>query len=451
MAKILVVDDEKNMRWALERALKAQGYEVYQAEDGKQGLEAALHIRPELVILDLKMPEMDGLAVLTALKEQVPEIMVVMITAHGSTASAVEAMKLGAYDYINKPFDIDELKLVVAKALEVENLKATVQRLEHEVKERYSFQNIIGKGQVIQNIFVLIERIADTNATVLIQGESGTGKELVARALHYSSNRKNNPFIQVNCAALPESLLESELFGHEKGAFTGAIAQRQGRFELANGGTIFLDEIGEISPQVQVKLLRVIQERSFERIGGQQTINIDVRVVAATNKDLAVEMREGRFREDLFYRLNVIPLHMPSLRERKEDIPLLIEHFLKKYDPKGRISSVHPAALKLLVDYYWPGNVRELENTMERLAIVTPGATIEESDIPAEFRHSRVLPGPEVRFMMPESGLDLEQVEKAFITQALELAQGNKSKAAKLLGLTRHTLLYRIEKHNLDE
>jgi two-component system, NtrC family, response regulator AtoC len=450
MAKILVVDDEKNMRWALERALKAQGYEVYQAEDGKQGLEAALHIRPELVILDLKMPEMDGLAVLTALKEQVPEIMVVMITAHGSTASAVEAMKLGAYDYINKPFDIDELKLVVAKALEVENLKATVQRLEHEVKERYSFQNIIGKGQVIQNIFALIERIADTNATVLIQGESGTGKELVARALHYSSNRKNNPFIQVNCAALPESLLESELFGHEKGAFTGAIAQRQGRFELANGGTIFLDEIGEISPQVQVKLLRVIQERSFERIGGQQTINIDVRVVAATNKDLAVEMREGRFREDLFYRLNVIPLHMPSLRERKEDIPLLIEHFLKKYDPKGRISSVHPAALKLLVDYYWPGNVRELENTMERLAIVTPGATIEESDIPAEFRHSRVLPGPEVRFMMPESGLDLEQVEKAFITQALELAQGNKSKAAKLLGLTRHTLLYRIEKHNLD-
>jgi two-component system, NtrC family, response regulator AtoC len=451
MAKILVVDDEKNMRWALERALKAQGYEVYQAEDGKQGLEAALHIRPELVILDLKMPEMDGLAVLTALKEQVPEIMVVMITAHGSTASAVEAMKLGAYDYINKPFDIDELKLVVAKALEVENLKATVQRLEHEVKERYSFQNIIGKGQVIQNIFALIERIADTNATVLIQGESGTGKELVARALHYSSNRKNNPFIQVNCAALPESLLESELFGHEKGAFTGAIAQRQGRFELANGGTIFLDEIGEISPQVQVKLLRVIQERSFERIGGQQTINIDVRVVAATNKDLAVEMREGRFREDLFYRLNVIPLHMPSLRERKEDIPLLIEHFLKKYDPKRRISSVHPAALKLLVDYYWPGNVRELENTMERLAIVTPGATIEASDIPAEFRHSRVLPGPEVRFMMPESGLDLEQVEKAFITQALELAQGNKSKAAKLLGLTRHTLLYRIEKHNLDE
>jgi two-component system, NtrC family, response regulator AtoC len=450
MAKILVVDDEKNMRWALERALKAQGYEVYQAEDGKQGLEAALHIRPELVILDLKMPEMDGLAVLTALKEQVPEIMVVMITAHGSTASAVEAMKLGAYDYINKPFDIDELKLVVAKALEVENLKATVQRLEHEVKERYSFQNIIGKGQVIQNIFALIERIADTNATVLIQGESGTGKELVARALHYSSNRKNNPFIQVNCAALPESLLESELFGHEKGAFTGAIAQRQGRFELANGGTIFLDEIGEISPQVQVKLLRVIQERSFERIGGQQTINIDVRVVAATNKDLAVEMREGRFREDLFYRLNVIPLHMPSLRERKEDIPLLIEHFLKKYDPKGRISSVHPAALKLLVDYYWPGNVRELENTMERLAIVTPGATIEASDIPTEFRHSRVLPGPEVRFMMPESGLDLEQVEKAFITQALELAQGNKSKAAKLLGLTRHTLLYRIEKHNLD-
>lgn len=445
----MIVDDEKNMRWALERALKAQGHEVYQAEDGNQGLELALEIKPDLVILDLKMPGMDGLSVLSSLKEQAPEILVIMITAHGSTASAVEAMKLGAYDYINKPFDIDELKLVVAKALEIEHLKAKVQRLENEVTRRYSFQNIIGKSRSIQNIFGLIERIADTTATVLIQGESGTGKELVARALHYSSDRKHKPFIQVNCAALPESLLESELFGHEKGAFTGAIAQRQGRFELADGGTIFLDEIGEISPRVQVSLLRVLQERSFERVGGQQTLKVDVRVIAATNKDLTTEMREGRFREDLFYRLSVIPLKMPSLRDRKEDIPLLVEHFLQKYDQKERIKSISPAALKLLVEYWWPGNIRELENTVERLTIVSPGPVIEQEDIPLELRQSIRLPGQKTRFILPGEGVDLEQVEQDLIIQALELAQGNKTQAARLLGLTRHTLLYRLEKYNL--
>ncbi len=450
MARILVIDDEKNMRWALERALKGQGHEVFQAEDGNKGLDTALNLRPDLVILDLKMPGIDGLSVLSALKEQAPEIMVIMITAHGSTATAVEAMKLGAFDYINKPFDIDELNLTVAKALEVEQLKAKVLRLEHEVTQRYSFQNIIGKSQSMQHIFALIERVADASATVLIQGESGTGKELVARALHYSSSRKNNPFIQVNCAALPEGLLESELFGHEKGAFTGAIAQRQGRFELADGGTIFLDEIGEISPHVQVKLLRVLQEKSFERVGGQHTLKVDVRIIAATNKDLGLEMREGRFREDLFYRLNVIPLKMPSLRERKEDIPLLVEHFLRKYDTKGRITTVEPAALKLLVEYSWPGNIRELENTVERLAIVAPGTVIEGKDIPAELRFSPYIPGQAVRFVLPEGGLDLEQVEKEFITQALERAQGNKSKAAKLLGLTRHTLLYRLDKYNIQ-
>ncbi len=450
MEKILVVDDEKNMRWALERALKTQGYEVYQAEDGARGLALAIELKPDLMILDLKMPGMDGLSVLAALKEKSLPVMVVVITAHGSTATAVEAMKLGAYDYINKPFDIDELKLIVAKALEVENLKAQVQRLENEVNQRYSFKNIIGKSKAIQQIFNLIERVADTGATVLIQGESGTGKELVARALHFSSQRRNGPFVQVNCAALPESLLESELFGHERGAFTGAIAQRQGRFELAGGGTIFLDEIGEISPHVQVRLLRVLQEKAFERVGGQHTVKVDVRVIAATNKDLTREMREGRFREDLFYRLNVIPLHMPPLRERKEDIPLLIEHFLHKYDSNGRIQSVTPSALKLLVAYLWPGNIRELENTIERLAIVSPGPVIEPRDIPPEFSQAMVVPGQKVNFVLPREGVDLEQLERDLIVQALELALGNKTRAARLLGLTRHTLLYRMEKYNLS-
>ncbi len=450
MAKILVVDDEKNMRWALERALKTQGYEVYQAEDGSRGLALALELKPDLMILDLKMPGMDGLSVLASLKEKNLPVMVVVITAHGSTATAVEAMKLGAYDYINKPFDIDELKLIAAKALEVENLKARVERLENEVKQRYSYQNIIGKSKAIQQIFALIERVADAGATVLIQGESGTGKELVAKALHYASQRRNGPFVQVNCAALPESLLESELFGHEKGAFTGAIAQRQGRFELAGGGTIFLDEIGEISPHVQVRLLRVLQERAFERVGGQQTVKVDVRVIAATNKDLTREMREGRFREDLFYRLNVIPLNVPPLRERQEDIPLLIEHFLRKYDAQGRIKSVSPAALKVLVEYPWPGNIRELENTLERLAIVSPGPVIEPRDIPPEFSQAVALPGQKARFVLPREGVDLEKLEQDLIVQALELAQGNKTRAARLLGLTRHTLLYRMEKYNLS-
>ena len=448
MSKILVVDDEKNMRWALERALRSLGHEVFQAEDGILGLALATEMQPNLVILDLKMPGMDGLALLAALKQQFPMILVVMITAHGSTASAVEAMKLGAYDYISKPFDIDELKLIVTKALELDGLRDKVQQLESEVIERYSFQNIIGKSELIQKIYGLIERVADTSATVLIQGESGTGKELVARALHYSSNRKNGPFISINCAALPEALLESELFGHEKGSFTGAISQRQGRFELANGGSLFLDEIGEITPHVQVRLLRVLQERCFERVGGQQTVKVDVRVIAATNKILAVEMNEGRFREDLFYRLNVIPINMPSLRNRKEDIPLLLQHFLTKYDPNRRIKSFSPSALKLLVDYSWPGNIRELENTVERLSIVSTGPAIEESDLPSDVLRI-IHTHTSDKVVLSEEGIHLEELEKDLIIQALELARGNKTKAAKLLGLTRHTLLYRLEKYGI--
>lgn len=446
MAKILVIDDEKNMRWALERALKSQGHEVSLAEDGEKGLELALKLSPDLVILDLKMPGMDGMAVLAALKNKELETTVIMITAHGSTASAVQAMKLGAYDYINKPFDIEELKIVVDKALEVKTLKSKVRVLENQVSERYSFQNMIGKSAVMHQIFGLIERVADTSANVLIQGESGTGKELIARSLHYASSRKHGALIQVNCAALPESLLESELFGHEKGAFTGAIAQHQGRFELADGGTIFLDEIGEINPHVQVKLLRVLQERCFERVGGKQTIKVDVRVIAATNRDLVAEMKEGRFREDLFYRLNVIPIKMPSLRQRKEDIPLLIEHFLQKYDCQGTTKTLSPGALKVLVEYPWPGNIRELENTIERLAIISAGPVIERDDIPSELMETQSL-GNATRIKLTNDGVNLEQLEKDLLLQALDLAQGNKTQAAKLLGLTRHTLLYRMDKY----
>jgi len=448
MAKILVVDDEKNMRWAIERSLKPLGYEIFQAEDGQVGLEQALTIRPDLVLLDMKMPGMDGISFLSALKQKEAGIIVIMITAHGSTATAVEAMKLGAYDYINKPFDIEELKLVIAKALEVGDLKSKVQRLENEISDRYSFHNIIGKSEAMQKIYHLIEQVVDTSANILVQGESGTGKELVARALHYAGERKRGPFIQVNCAALPESLLESELFGHEKGAFTGAVEQRQGRFERANGGTIFLDEIGEIAQHVQVKLLRVLQERSFERVGGQHTIKVDVRVIAATNRDLAKEMREGRFREDLFYRLNVIPFKMPSLRERKEDIPLLIEHFLHKYDKKGLIKSISTAANKVLVEYPWPGNIRELENTIERLAIVSPGPVLEVKDLPLELVNPQGSM-PTANIVLPSEGINLEELEKDLLEQALHLAQGNKTRAAKLLGLTRHTLLYRLEKFGL--
>lgn len=449
MATILIVDDEKNMRWALDRALKQEGYETLTAADGLEGLTVAQTEHPDLIVLDLKMPGMDGLSALKKLREWNSQLPVIMITAHGSVETAIEAVKAGAFDYITKPFDVEEIKLVISKALENRALVSEVAFLRSELERKYSFENIIGKGPKMQALFSLIEKLAETSASVIVYGESGTGKELVARAIHYRSARKGNPYIQVNCAALPETLLESELFGHEKGAFTGAVGRKPGRFELAHNGTIFLDEIGDISLPVQVKLLRVLQEKAFERVGGLETLKIDVRIIAATNQNLAQAIRDGRFREDLYYRLNVVPIHLPPLRERREDIPLLVEHFLKKFDPQGRMRGPNCQAMKLLSEYHWPGNVRELENCLERAVIISSGPEITPADLPPEVA-GIVAPGePRKRFSLPGEGISLEDVEKDLIVQALERSGGNQSRAARLLGITRHTLLYRMEKYGL--
>ncbi len=446
MKTILIVDDEKNMCWALEKGLQQGGYRTLVAGDGERGVEVALAESPDLVLLDLKMPRLDGLEALRRIKDARPGLPVVMITAHGSVPTAIEAMKMGAYDYVSKPFDIEEIRLMIEKALQVEDLTQEVARLRQEVEGRYSFQNIIGKSPRMQAVFDLVERVAQTGASVIIYGESGTGKELVAKAIHFLSPRRHQPYIQVNCAALPETLLESELFGHERGAFTGAVARRQGRFELADGGTLFLDEIGELSPAVQVKLLRVLQEKAFERVGGGETLRVDVRIIAATNRDLSAAMAEGRFREDLYYRLNVVPITLPSLRERREDIPLLVEHFLKKFDGQGRVVGLTPEASKLLTEYRWPGNVRELENAIERAVIICRQNRVTAEDLPPEVRDV-AMPARRSGIKLPEGGVSLREVEKELIRQALDRAGGNQTAAARLLGISRHTLLYRLQKY----
>lgn len=448
MPKILIIDDEKNMRWILERGLKPLGYAVQTAANGLEGIESVKIQEPDLVILDLKMPGIDGLETLKRLKEIHPKLPVLMITAHGTMETAIEAMKHGAVDYIIKPFDLEEMKIVIKKNLAVQDLVNEVDFLRAELYEKFNLQNIIGQSPAMQQVFRLIDRVADSNATVMVYGESGTGKELVARAIHVNSERKDKPYIQVNCAALPETLLESELFGHEKGAFTGAVNRRQGRFELAHQGTLFLDEIGEISLAMQAKLLRALQEKTFERVGGMETIKVDVRIVAATNRDLQSAIDTGTFREDLYYRLNVIPLTLPPLRERKEDIPLLVRHFLRKLDIKKRIQGIDPEALNILIDYSWPGNVRELENVIERAIIIAPGNTITSEHIPSENPRKNCVP-QSVIGEIPDEGISLEDVEKLLLIKALAKSQGNQTKAAQLLKITRHTLLYRMEKYGL--
>lgn len=447
MQKVLIADDEANMRWALDKALTKAGYEVIAAENGQVALETIRTERPDLALLDLKMPKINGMEVLKKVKELAIEIPVIIMTAHGNTAKAVEAMKQGAYDYITKPFDIDELLMTVAKALEVGTLRRHVDYLKQEVIEKQGWDQIIGRSTPMQTVFHLVERVAPTLATVLLQGESGTGKELVAHAIYASSPRREGPLIRVNCAALPETLMESELFGHEKGAFTGAHMRKAGRFELADGGTLFLDEIGELSLGVQAKLLRVLQERTFERVGGEKTIKVDVRIIAATNKDLFAESKEGRFREDLYYRLSVFPIKLPSLRERREDIPLLIQHFLQKLKPTGEIKRFTQEALDCLLYYEWPGNVRELQNIVERMVIICPQQEIGPEWIP-DFIKSKKL--GMVPFYIPPEGISLEELEKSLLIQALDREAGNQTRAAQLLGLTRHAFLYRLEKHGID-
>ncbi|SHH17283.1 sigma-54-dependent transcriptional regulator [Desulfosporosinus lacus] len=448
MRKILIADDEANMRWVLERALSKAGYEVETAEDGQLALERALAERPDLVLLDLKMPKLDGLSVLRRLKEHYPDLMIIMMTAHGSTATAIEAMKAGAHDYLMKPFDIEELLITVSKAFEVERLREQVDYLKGEV-ESNGWQ-IVVNSEAMQKVRHLVERVALTPATVLIQGESGTGKELVANAIHSLSPRVGGPFIRVNCAALTETLLETELFGHEKGAFTGALVRKMGRFELANGGTLFLDEIGELSFNVQAKLLRVLQERTFERVGGEKTIKVDVRIIAATNRDLLKEVQEGRFREDLFYRLSVFPISIPPLRERQEDIPDLADHFVKKFRTYGQGKTLGPGVLTQLMAYEWPGNVRELENVIERMVIISLGTVIGNDELPVFNSLKKEEKGRIGAFELPPEGVSLEELEKSFLKQALEQTGGNQSQAAKRLGLSRHALLYRLEKYGID-
>jgi len=446
--RVLIVDDEKNMRWVLGQALSGDGYEVLEAADGVEALSIVSDQEPDVMVLDHRMPGKDGMEVLRTVRSKGLQFPIIMLTAHGNVATAVEAMKAGASEYLTKPFDLEELKLAIDKALTYSGLAAEVVRLRSELDREYDVEGIVASDAGMMAVLETVQKVAPTLATVMIYGESGTGKELIARALHNLSDRANKPFVSVSAGALPETLLESELFGFEKGAFTGAVTAKPGRFELANGGTLFLDEIGDISPATQVKLLRVLQERSFERLGGTRSIEVDVRVVAATNQDLQQLIADGVFREDLFYRLNVVPVTLPPLRQRSGDIPLLVAHFLEKF--KAGTKRITPAAMEALARYQWPGNIRELENTIERIIILSHGDEIELSDLPGEVRaglggFDRASSG----FTLPEEGVDLEEVELDLVRQALDRAGSVVPKAAKLLGLTAKTLEARMQRLGL--
>lgn len=452
--KILVVDDDPGTRGVVSGYLEMAGYEVLEAENGKEGLNALDSTYYDMLITDLKMPGMDGVSLLKAVKERQADIVGVVMTGFASIETAVQAMKAGSFDYISKPVNREELLLTVKKALEFKRLRKENLSLRKELKRKYSFEGIVGCSDEMQRVYSLIERVADSDSTVLVLGESGTGKELVAKTIHYNSPRSEKPLIPINCGAIPESLLESELFGHEKGAFTGAYSARIGRFEMANGGTIFLDEIGDMSPSLQVKILRVLQERQFERVGGTKTVKVDVRVITATNQDLEKAVAEKKFREDLYYRINVIPITMPPLRERIGDIQLLVNHFLEIFSKKKgkKIEGITDEAMAFLVNYQWPGNVRELENLMERLVILKREGIINVSDLPEKFVPS----GDKAALnsiKIPEQGINLEALvndfENKLILQALEKSGGVKSKAAQLLQINRTTLVEKMKKKGL--
>ena len=443
--KILVIDDEERMCWALERALSHEGYQVVTATRGLRGIELARETEPSLVILDLKMPDIGGIEVLKEIKGINPSIPVIMITAHGSIDTAIEAMKIGATDYITKPFKLEEIKLQITKALHLSISENRLNPVGQELGNRYG--EIVGQCDAMKEVTLLIRQVARTGATVLITGESGTGKEVAAVEIHKASNRADKPFIAVNCAALPEQLLESELFGHERGAFTGATGKKKGRFEIADKGTILLDEIGEMPISMQAKLLRVLQERCFERVGGTETIHVDVRVIATTNIDLATAISNGTFREDLYYRLNVMRISIPPLRSRKEDIPLLVNHFLEKFDPSRRIK-ISAGAMNVLTNYNWPGNIRELQNVIERALIVCQGAEIKPVHFPQELLISlEETTTPVIK--LTEDGFSLGELEKHLIVKAMEKNNYNQTKVAKYLGISRPTLLYRLKKYGI--
>jgi DNA-binding NtrC family response regulator len=446
--KILIVDDEKNTREGLKWALESQAEQVFLAPDGEQALLLLGNQPVDLVLSDLKMPKMDGMELLQHVRDEYPETEFVMLTGHGTVETAVEAMKLGAFDYLMKPVNLEELGMLISRVFEQRELKRENEHLRREVNERYGFDNIIGSSPAMERVFQMVRQVAPTRASVLVQGETGTGKELIARAIHYNSPRKNKPFVAVNCGALSQSLLESELFGHEKGSFTGAVKQRAGRFEAADKGTIFLDEIGEISPEFQVKLLRVLQEQEFERVGGGKPIKVDVRVIAATNRDLKKEVDAGRFREDLFYRLNVIRIDIPPLRERPEDIPLLVHHYLQHFNKEhGRELTISPKAMSLLQAFKWPGNVRQLRTMIESVCILTPGKEITPRQLPDDVRQDPEA-GPQLRLTV---GMTVRDAERELIRATLAEHNGNKAKAARILGLGRKTLYRKLEEYGFAD
>ena len=448
--RILVVEDEEKLRRVVELQLLSGGFDVDKGASAEEAL--CVVDRADLVLTDLKLPKMDGLEFLGLIRRQNAQVPVIMMTAFGSVETAVEAMKSGATDFLLKPFSLDHLMQVVAKALEMRALRDENRELKEQLGRRYEFTNIIGRSGPMQEIFATIERVAPTRATVLLTGESGVGKDLIARAIHFHSPRKDRPLVKINCTAIPENLMESELFGYEKGAFTGANASKPGKFEQADTGTVFLDEIGDVPVAIQVKLLRILQEREFERLGSNVTRHIDVRLIAATNQDLRAALEQGTFREDLYYRLNVVPLNIPPLRDRKQDIPFLANHFVHKLAPDTgcQVESITDAGMDKLMAYHWPGNVRELENVIERSLVMCAGRQLDAADIKLESapRPRPVNDGADSHFL-PE-GMTLDQYEQDLIREALKRANGNKSQAARLLGLTRNALRYRLTQMGLE-
>ena len=454
MKSVLIVDDEVGTRESLRMILK-NDYELFLAKNAEEALLQFKEQCPDVILLDIILPDLDGLKVLEKIKQKEPEAIVIMITATRTVKTAVEAMKLGAYDYITKPFDMDELCLVISRALTTQALEKEVKYLREEIDKSFGFENIIGRSKVIEDIFKMVRQIADSKSTVLIMGESGTGKELISRAIHYNSNRRNFPFVTINCAAIPETLIESELFGHEKGAFTNAIERKLGRFEVAQQGTLFLDEIGELSLTTQSKILRFLEEKEFTRVGGSKTIKVDVRLITATNKDLTQLLKKGSFREDLYYRINVVPILIPPLRERKEDIPLLLDYFVRKFNQENNksVKGVSKEASELIMNYEWPGNVRELENLIERVIALTSNEYIQANELPFSLINISKINGlkeyilnGKVSFLKAE-----EEFERGIILDVLKRTNYVQSHAAEILGISRRILKYKMDKLGINK
>ncbi len=455
--RILVVEDDASMGFFLCEAMNKEGYRAFLVPNGEEALSRLNREDFELVILDLKLPRMSGMDVLTNMKRTHPDITVIMVTAHGSRSVALEAISKGAYDYFSKPFDVNEMRTVVRRALEKTRLQHEVRELREKVGEKGDLRNIVGKSKGMEEVFEIVRTVVENDVTVLITGESGTGKELIAEAIHYNSSRRAHPFVKVNCAAIPETLMESELFGYERGAFTGATKRKPGKFEVATGGTLLLDEIGDMSPGTQSKLLRVLQEQEFERVGGVAPVRVDVRIIASTNRDLSRAARDGSFREDLFFRINVIPIHIPSLKERREDIPLLVEHFLRLFQARyhKKIEKISEEAMDLMVNHSWPGNVRELENALQRAVLLSRDSVIREWNLPSEIQRGEEKPFPDLsrlddgRSLSEKMDRLISTVEKRLIMEALDQADGKREKAARLLNLSLKTLYNKMKKYEL--